>query len=141
MKNNDSAVFSSVMQFINGYASKDLEACMRVISTSAPVMFFGSNLDEVLRDRESIETALIRDFESISDIHFGEYQQLFTHADNSLASLMIELPISFKVAKESQQCIFRYAFCLKKEGSDAWQIYAVMLSVPFSSETISFDNK
>ena len=139
MKNNDSAVLSTVKQFLNGYASQDPESCMRVISTSVPVVFFGTNLDEVFRDADSIRSALIRDFGSISDIHFGEYQQLIVHAENSLASLIVELPISFKVTEDTQQCIFRYVFNLRKEENDAWKIYSCMVCVPFSSGTLAFD--
>ena len=139
MKNNDSAVLSTVKQFLNGYARQDTESCMRVISTSVPVVFFGTNLDEVFRDADSIRAALIRDFGSISDIHFGEYQQLIVHAENSLASLIVELPISFKATEDKQQCIFRYAFNLRKEENDVWKIYSCMVCVPFSSGSLAFD--
>ena len=39
MKKNDSAIFGSVKQFIDGYASQDLEACMSAIAASVPVVF------------------------------------------------------------------------------------------------------
>lgn len=61
-------------------------------------------------------------------------------AGDTLASVIIELPISYQTAGKNEGTLFRHALTLNK-GDGQWKICGGMASVPFSTGTYSFKQR
>lgn len=131
------AALDAVMTFLDSYAKRDVEGCMEAITDSRPVLIFGTNDNEVFSTLDDLRAAFTRDFANMSDIHWGKERHAHVEAAETLASVIIELSISFQSEGEEVDTLFRYALTLGKEGGQ-WKICAGMASVPFASGTYSF---
>ena len=127
----------AVRSFLGSYAKRDVEGCMAAISASRPVFIFGTNDNEVFSTLDDLRTAFTRDFATMSNIRWGKERHVHVEAAETLASVIIELSISFQSEGEEVDTLFRYALTLNKEGGQ-WEICSGMASVPFASGTYTF---
>ncbi|KAA6187431.1 nuclear transport factor 2 family protein [Thiohalocapsa marina] len=130
-------VLSTVQDFLDRYAKQDLEGCLALFSSTKPILVFGTNADEVVSGIEPLRANLVKDFSNLSNIRWGERRKLHVECEGDLASLLIELPISYESDGAENRALFRYALTLNREGGE-WKIRAGMASVPFAPETYSF---
>jgi len=137
MTNEEQAVLDTVKDFLDSYSEKSIERCMSLIAVSKPIMLFGTNENEVFKTRDEVCSAFKRDFESMTNIRWGEHRQFHVEALSTLASVLIELPVSYESEGKETATLFRYALTLTKEG-DQWKICSGIASVPFVAGTYSF---
>ena len=137
MTKEEQAALDTVKAFLDSYSERNIEGYMSLISVSRPIMLFGTNENEVFKTSDDIRSALQRDFESMADIRWGEYRQLHVEALSTLATVLVELPISYHSEGKAVATLFRYALTLAKEG-DQWKIRSGMASVPFGAGTYTF---
>jgi len=137
MTNEEQGASETVRNFLDSYSQRNIEACMSLISASKPIMLFGTNENEVLKTREDVRSALKRDFDSMTNIRWGEYRQFRVEALSALASIFVELPISYQIEGKECETLFRYALTLTREDGQ-WKICSGMASVPFPVGTYSF---
>ncbi|MDD5270304.1 MAG: nuclear transport factor 2 family protein [Candidatus Omnitrophica bacterium] len=95
MTNEKQAVSDVVKDFLDSYAQKSIERCMSLISVSSPILIFGTNENEVFKTRDEMSAAFKRDFESMTNIHWGQHRRFHVEALSTLASVLVELPISY----------------------------------------------
>jgi ketosteroid isomerase-like protein len=137
MEDEKPAVMQVIQFYLNAYAEKDIAGCMNLVAEEAPILFLGTNDDEVLRDRLGLEEAFRKDFSLMSHIRFGEPRNQYLKAHGQLASVILELPISYESSGQQNHALFRYAVTLTQEHNQ-WKICAGMASVPFKSGTYTF---
>lgn len=137
MTNEKQAVLNAVMNYLDSYSRKEIENCMLAIVASTPILFFGTNDNEVCRSPDEIRAAFNRDFSSMSNIRWGKHRYLHVEASSTLASVVIELPISYQSEGKEIETLFRYALTLIKEDA-RWKICSGVASVPFVAETYAF---
>jgi hypothetical protein len=135
------AVIKTVTNYLDNYASKNIENCMSAIVSSMPILLFGTNDDEVFRSAEEIHAAFSRDFSSMDDIRLGAHRYLHVEASPTLASVILELSIAYRTIEQKEskeiETLFRYALTLVKEDNQ-WKICAGLASVPFATGTYTF---
>lgn len=137
MTKEEQAAIDVVMNFLAGYAKKDIDACMATIAVQKPILFFGTNENEIFNSADKVRAAFTKDFATMTHIRWGKPRQLNVNAAAALASVIIELPVSFRSEGKSVKTLFRYALTLTKAGKQ-WKICSGMASVPFSAGTYSF---
>jgi len=137
MTNEEQGVLDAVQAFLDSYSERNVQKCMSVISDAQPIVLFGTNQNEVFKTREEVRAAFKRDFDSMSDIRWGEHRQFHVRAVSTLASVLVELPTSFQVDGKRTETLFRYALTLIREGEE-WKICCGMASVPFAEGTYTF---
>jgi len=137
MNMEEQAALDVVRSFLDSYSKRDVEACMSLISASEPFLLLGTNDDEVFRSSQEVRAAFRRDFENMTDIRWGGHRNVHVQVAPTLASVFIELPISYRSEGKEVGALFRYALSLVKEGAQ-WKISAGMASVPFASGTYAF---
>lgn len=137
MIRDEQSALKVVMNFLNSYAKRDIEGLMVEITSSKPILVLGTNDNEIFKSIKSIRAAFKKDFENMNNIRWGKRRTLHVKAVSSLASVIIELPISYQSKEEKIKTLFRYALTLTKERGK-WKICSGMASVPFTSGTYSF---
>lgn len=137
MKSNSQTALEVVLRFLNSYSKEDVEACLSAFSTTRELMLLGTNDNEVFSSLQEIREAFSRDFASMSNIRFGDIRHSHVESGDTLATVLVELPITFETEGKQEQTLFRYALTLVTENGN-WKIYAGMASVPFSAGTYSF---
>ncbi|PKN61444.1 MAG: hypothetical protein CVU57_29525 [Deltaproteobacteria bacterium HGW-Deltaproteobacteria-15] len=137
MNKEEQAALDVVMKFLDGYSGRNVDDCMSAIAASKSILMVGTNDNEVFRTPEDVRAAFKRDFDKMADIRWGEHRNVHVQASQTLASVFIELPISYQSEGENVQTLFRYALTLVKEGGQ-WKICAGVASVPFASGTYAF---
>jgi hypothetical protein len=131
------AVLNAVMNYLDSYSRKEIENCMLAISTSTPILLFGTNDNEVFRSADEVRTALNRDFDLMSNIRWDRHSYLHIETSPTLASVVIELSISYQSEGKHIETPFRYALTLIKEDL-LWKICSGMACVPFPTGTYAF---
>lgn len=137
MTNEKQAVLNVVKDFLDSYSQRNIEKCMSLISVSSPILLFGTNENEVFKTREDVLAAFKRDFESMTHIHWGPHRQCQVAALATLASVLVELPISYQTEGKEVKTLFRYALTLTREGGQ-WKVCSGMASVPFKAGAYTF---
>ncbi|HLZ33448.1 MAG TPA: nuclear transport factor 2 family protein [Nitrospira sp.] len=137
MTKEEAAVREVVKEFLSGYEQRQVESCMSVMTHSRPLLFLGTNADEVWKTPEDLRAAFDRDFRTMTNIRWGDYRHFAIEASATLASVLIELPVSFQVGEKQEQTLFRFALTLHKE-LEQWKISLAMGSVPHKAGTITF---
>lgn len=137
MTDEERTAVDTVMAFLNSYAKGDIDGCMATISSSGPVLMFGTNDNEIFKSIEEIRGAFVRDYQSMEDLRWGECRNLHVQAVPGLASVIVEMPIAYRSEGEEVKTLFRYALTLVRE-SGQWKIRCGMASVPFASGTYTF---
>jgi hypothetical protein len=137
MTRDEQSALKVVMNFLNSYAKRDIEGLMVEITSSKPILVLGTNDNEIFKSIKSIRAAFKKDFENMNNIRWGKRRNLHVKAVSTLASVIIELPISYQSKEEKIKTLFRYALTLTKERGK-WKICSGMASVPFTSSTYSF---
>lgn len=130
---------SVVMQFLTAYANRDADVCISVIAKNTPLLIVGTNADEVFRTQDEVKRSLQRDFGNMSNITWGEASYASVIAEETLASVLLELPISFLANDQQEKLHLRYAFTLVKENGE-WRIAQAMASVPASAGSYNFSS-
>ncbi len=137
MTDQEQAALDTVMKFLDSYSQRSVEGCMSAIAGSRPTLLFGTNENEVFKTPDDIRAALSSDFGSMTDIRWGAQRNVRVEAASTLASVLVELPISYRSHGENVETLFRYALTLVNEGGQ-WKICAGIASVPFAAGTYSF---
>jgi hypothetical protein len=137
MNNDQESALNSVMSFLESYAEKDVESCMSAVASSIPVLLMGTNDNEIFRSVSAVREAFVKDFSNMDDIRWGEVRHVRTETSGELASVIIELPVSFSSEGNDVRTLFRYALTLVRENG-AWKICSGVASVPFKSGTYTF---
>jgi len=131
------AVLSTVVNYLGNYAQKHIENCMEAIAASTPILFFGTNENEVFRSTEEVRSALVHDFSNMEAIEWSNHRYLHVETSATLASVVMELTLSFRSSGKVVETPFRYAFTLIKEDA-LWKICAGLASVPSAAGTYTF---
>jgi len=137
MANKEQAVLDAVRNFLDSYSQRNIEKCMSLISVSRPILLFGTNENEVFKTLDDVRSAFKRDFESMTNIDWGQHRQFHVEALFTLASVLIELPISYQTEEKEVKALFRYALTLTREDGQ-WKICSLMASVPLKDGTYIF---
>ena len=137
MDQNTQAVHLAVMAFLDAYAKGDVNGCMALVAQNSPILIFGTNLDEVCKNRNEVQAALQRDIANMSSVRWGEVRHIQITQDTSCANALFELPLAYVAGGKEQQVVFRYALCLVTE-SGQWKIASGMASVPTAEGSYSF---
>lgn len=135
--NQHESVKQIVIHFMQAYASRDIDACMRLIAADKPLLIFGTNADEIFKTADEVRQSLIRDFGVMSNVRWGDVKHIAIETDQNLATAMIELPVRYVAENKEEKTMFRYAFVLRF-NQNAWQIVNAMASVPAAAGAYSF---
>jgi hypothetical protein len=125
------------MDFLANYSKRDVEGCVATITKSKPIMLLGTNDNEVFKTIPEISVAFKRDFKKMSNIRWGKRRNLHVKVVPTLASVIIELLVSYQSEGEKVKTLFRYALTLTKEG-EKWKICSGMAAVTLATGTYSF---
>ncbi len=137
MAQEKEAALHAAMNYLNNYAQKHIENCMEAIATAIPILFFGTNENEVFRSAAEIRATLTQDFTNMDDIQWSNHRYLHVEASPTLASVIIELTLSYRNNGNKVDTPFRYALTLVKEDT-LWKICSGLASVPFAAGTYTF---
>lgn len=132
-------VKDAVLQFLNAYASRNVAGCMQWIAKDRPLMLLGTNLDEVFKTREEVQQSLQRDFAAMSNIQWGTARHISIETTDILASVLIELPVSYVANDKQEQTMLRYALVLIMQD-DCWRIVQAMASLPATAGSYNFSS-
>ncbi|HON10050.1 MAG TPA: nuclear transport factor 2 family protein [Chitinispirillaceae bacterium] len=125
-------VFNTVGSFLGAYAGKDINTCLSYIATGMPLLIMGTNDDEIITSYDEIRDAFEADFSVMENVSWGEVRYSYVKAENSLGSVLVELPINFTNQGMESSVLFRYALTLVRQGNE-WKICAFLTSVPYES--------
>ncbi|WAK00887.1 nuclear transport factor 2 family protein [Methylobacter sp. YRD-M1] len=137
MTQDEQTALDAVRNVLDSYSKRNVENCMSAVAASKPILLLGTNDNEVFKTIEDVRDAFNRDFSNMTNIRWGEYRHIHVEAVSTLASVIVELPISYQCGGKEVETHFRYALTLTKEG-EQWKICAGMTSVPFKAGTYSF---
>ncbi len=137
MANEKQAVLDAVKSFLDSYSQRNIEKCMSLISVSGPILLFGTNENEVFKTLDEVRSAFKRDFESMTNIYWKPHRQFHVEARSTLASVLVELPISYHTEGKDVKALFRYALTLTRENGQ-WKICSMLASVPLKAGTYMF---
>jgi ketosteroid isomerase-like protein len=137
MEGEKQVVMETVRLFLEAYARKDVEGCMEFVARKPSFLILGTNEDEIFKDLSGLQQAFQRDFSLMHNIDFGAYRNRYIETDRKLASVILELPISYESEGHQTRTLIRYALTLAKQN-DRWKICAGMASVPLKAGTYSF---
>ncbi len=137
MTKEEQAAADAVMKFLDCYAQKNVEGCLSALVVAKPILLMGTNDNEVFRTASEIRAAFMKDFECITHVGWANPHHIHVAAARSLASVIIERPISYENEGKEVKTLFRYALTLVKEAGQ-WKICAGLASVPFATGTYSF---
>jgi hypothetical protein len=137
MTREEQTALKTVINFLSNYLKRNVEGCVAAITKSKPIMVLGTNDNEVFKTIPEISVAFKRDFKNMSNIRWGKRRNFHVKVDPTLASVIIELPVSYQSEWEKVKTLFRYALVLTKEG-EKWKICSGMAAVPFATGTYSF---
>jgi hypothetical protein len=137
MNNEQESALNSVMNFLESYSQKNVESCMSAVASSKPVLLMGTNDNEIFSSASGVREAFVKDFSNMDDIRWGKARHSRTETSGDLASVIIELPVSFRCEGNEVSTLFRYALTLVRENG-AWKICSGIASVPFKSGTYNF---
>src|SRR5690554_4784455 len=88
-------VFNTVGSFLGAYAGKDINTCLSYIATGMPLLIMGTNDDEIITSYDEIRDAFEADISVMENVSWGEVRYSYVKAENSLGSVLVELPINF----------------------------------------------
>lgn len=134
---NELMVEKTVTAFLASYAAKDCEGCIACLARSRPLMLMGTNADEVFTSVEQVQAGLNRDFEMMEDLTLGSLRRLQVTAGSDLASVLLEVPLSYRVSGTPVTVAFRYALVLIPEAGQ-WKIVGGITSVAAGEGNYSF---
>jgi len=134
MNNEEQAVLEVVMNLLDSYSKRSVEGCMSAMAASKPILLFGTSDNDVFRTTEDVRAAFTKDFASMINIRWGERRNIHVESTSTLASVIVELPISYQSDGENVETLYRYALTFTKEGGQ-WKICSGMASVPFAAGT------
>ena len=137
MNQNTQTIHLAVMAFLDAYAKNDVDGCMALVAQNNPILIFGTNLDEICKNRNEVQAALQRDITNMSNVRWGEVRHIQITQDTSCANVLMELPLAYVAGGKEEQVVFRYALCLVME-SGQWKIASGMASVPTAENSYSF---
>lgn len=137
MTNDEKTAGDTVMRFLACYADRNVEGCMAFLTTSRSILMLGTNENEVFRTADEVRSAFTRDFASMTSIRWGQQRHMHVVTACGLATVIVEMPISYESDGESVATLFRYALTLAKED-DQWKICGGLASVPFTEGTYRF---
>jgi hypothetical protein len=130
-------VIEIVQRYLDAYSKKDLEGCLEFFAERKPLLMLGTNDDEIITDRKELVNAYRRDFSMMDNITLGEVRQRHVEVGADLASILLELPLSYNSEGDVTTTLFRFAFTLVRENG-RWKISTGLASVPCKSGTYSF---
>ncbi|NTW51514.1 MAG: nuclear transport factor 2 family protein [Chlorobiaceae bacterium] len=133
----EQGALESVRRYLGGYSSGNIDESMSVIASSAEILLFGTNIDEVFRSTDEVRTALERDAGIMTNIQFGDFRSLHLETAPSLAFVLLEVPVSYEADGQNNNTLMRMGFSLVQEDG-MWKISSGMVSVPFGSGSYSF---
>jgi len=136
MNHEEQAALDAVMNFLDSYSARSVAGCMSVIAKSKPILLFGTNDNEVFKTTEDVRAAFTKDFAGMTNILWGERRNIYVESVPTLASVIVELPISYQHDGKDVETLIRYALTLIKEG-EQWKICSGIASVPFLTGTYS----
>ncbi|EAT58957.1 nuclear transport factor 2 family protein [Chlorobium ferrooxidans] len=96
MNSKSRAALDVVLQFLDSYSRQDVEACLSAFSSVKELKLLGTNDNEVFSSLQYIREAFSRDFSSMSNIRFGEIRHSHLESTDTLATVLVELPITFE---------------------------------------------
>ncbi|NMC95882.1 MAG: hypothetical protein GYA70_00290, partial [Deltaproteobacteria bacterium] len=108
MTREQQAALKVAMGFLNHYAERDIESLMDDMATSKPLFMMGTNDNEVFKSTRSIRASFKKDFQNMDNIRWGKRRNVHVQADPFLASVIIEMPISYQSAGKKIKTLFRY---------------------------------
>ena len=131
-----SAIRTVIANYHKGYETKDHDLFRPLISNSPDMMFFGSDVAEVVKSSAEMETEKDYDFQLFQTAKFGEVQDLAIQVanDGSLASAVYQVPLTMTVDGQTSTAMFRLAFTLRKEAG-AWKIVQGMVAFPSTGQS------
>ncbi|MDD2335637.1 MAG: nuclear transport factor 2 family protein [Geobacteraceae bacterium] len=130
-------VIETMQRYLDAYSKKDLEGCLELFAEQTPLLMLGTNDDEIIPNRRALADAYLRDFSMMDNIALGSVRQRHVEVGADLASILLELPLSYTAEGDQTTTLFRFAFTMVRENG-AWKISAGLVSVPFKSGTYSF---
>ncbi|WP_076790828.1 nuclear transport factor 2 family protein [Chlorobium sp. KB01] len=96
MNSNSRATLDVVLQFLDNYSKQDIDACLSAFSSVKELKLLGTNDNEVFSSLQEIREAFSRDFTSMANIRFGEIRHSHVESVDTLATVLVELPITFE---------------------------------------------
>ena len=133
MGNTSNTILDTLKGYLASYAKKDLDACMAMFCEEGELLVMGTSQEELFTDRAALREAFRSDFGTLSDIRFGELTHSHVEHSDTLASAMMETPLSFSSGGERTSTLFRQALTLRKENGQ-WRIGAFMSCLPSGSD-------
>lgn len=137
MTNDEKTAVDTVMRFLDCYADRNVEGCMALLTTRQPIFMLGTNENEVFRTADEVRSAFTRDFASMTAMRWGQQRHMHVVTACELASVTVEMSISYESDGKRVATIFRYALTLVKEAAE-WKICSGLASVPFTEGTYKF---
>jgi ketosteroid isomerase-like protein len=130
------AIKTAIANYHKGYETKDAAVFKNLFSNAPDVMFFGTDLAEVLKSSAEVDTLKGYDFQLFESAKFGEIQHLAIQvsSDGSLASALYQVPLEMKMAGQTSTSMFRLAFTFKKEDG-SWRIVQGMAAFPTTGQS------
>lgn len=123
------AVETVVANFWKAYETKDAEVVNKLISSTTPLAFFGTDSAEVIKGADDWKTQMRNDMKLFDSFKAGEPKNVSTEVSSTgdMAATISELPVDMKMGKQKMHALARFAFTLKKEKDD-WRITQGMVA-------------
>jgi len=103
MNIEEEAAFNTVMQFLHSYEKQNIEECLSALSRSQPLLLLGTNVGELFCSAEEIRAAFTKDFSCMSNIRWGEPRHVHVVACEKLASVIMELSVSYQLEGKNEE--------------------------------------
>jgi ketosteroid isomerase-like protein len=130
------AIKTAILTYHKGYETKDHKVFEDLLSTSPDLMFFGTDIAEIVRSSAEMDMQKDYDFQLFETAKFGELQHLAIQVsdDGSLASAVYQVPLEMTMGGQTSSSMFRLAFAYRKEDG-SWKLVQGMGSFPTTGQS------
>lgn len=137
MTKERAAIQQIVNEFLQAYELQQVDRVMSFYSQTTALLVLGTNENEAFQSTQELREAYKRDFSDMANFKWGAFHQFSLEVSEGLASVLMEMPMSFQAEGKKQQSLFRLSLTLRNEGNK-WMICEALGSVPYPAGTVSF---
>ena len=112
MNKEEQAALDAGMKFLDCFAKRSVDGCMASFTTAKPFLLFGTNDNKVFTTAEEMRAAFTRGFASMANIRWEQRRNAHVIVAAVLASVIVELPVSYQSEGKDVKTLFRYALTL-----------------------------
>jgi ketosteroid isomerase-like protein len=125
-----------IERFLAAYESKDMNALVKMLSTSKEFLYFGSDIAEVNQSTADFQNQIDQDWKLFDKISFGEIRNLSIRISSAgdLAAAVYEIPVAADINGIQTKFMMRMSQIFLNENG-LWQLVQGMSSIPSVGES------